>query len=143
MLDRVGTFDERFWGYCEESDLCLRARRAGWRVGVVLDAVAEQEPGGAEPAGGLELSPHPQRGRVRAARGRARGAPSPPSCAPPGTVALSLARVLLRTVRHRPGGPREPWLLAVGTARGAFDFLRGRWGPPPANLPGMGDVSNV
>jgi hypothetical protein len=46
-------------------------------------------------------------------------------------------------VRRRPGGPREPWLLAVGTGRGAIDFLRGRWGPPPPGLPGMGDVSNV
>ncbi len=42
-----------------------------------------------------------------------------------------------------PGGTAEPWALAVGTARGAIDFIRGRWGPPPSNLPGMGDVGNV
>ena len=32
MLDQVGLFDERFFLYFEETDLCLRARRAGWRA---------------------------------------------------------------------------------------------------------------
>lgn len=31
-LDEVGVFDERFFLYFEETDLCLRARRAGWRA---------------------------------------------------------------------------------------------------------------
>ena len=30
-LERIGGFDERFWSYCEEADLCLRARRGGLR----------------------------------------------------------------------------------------------------------------
>jgi N-acetylglucosaminyl-diphospho-decaprenol L-rhamnosyltransferase len=142
VFERVGDFDERFWGYCEESDLCLRARRAGWGVGVVLDAVAEQDPGGGRRPGvwsylltrnGAEYARRAVGPRgVVSALARASG-----------TVLLSLARVPLRVVRRRPGGTREPWLLAVGTARGAIDFLRGRWGPPPASLPGMGDVKNV
>ena len=32
MLDQIGFFDERFFLYYEETDLCLRARRAGWQV---------------------------------------------------------------------------------------------------------------
>jgi GT2 family glycosyltransferase len=32
MLDRIGTFDERFHMYCEDVDLCKRAHEAGWRV---------------------------------------------------------------------------------------------------------------
>lgn len=30
MLDQIGTFDETFFLYFEETDLCLRAARAGW-----------------------------------------------------------------------------------------------------------------
>jgi N-acetylglucosaminyl-diphospho-decaprenol L-rhamnosyltransferase len=141
-LRRVGLFDERFWGYCEESDLCLRMRRAGLRVGVVLDAVAEQEPGGpARPGVWAYLLTRNGAEYARRVAG-ARGALAAEARAAR-TVALSLLRVLARAIRRRPGGPREPWLLAVGTARGALDFLRGRWGPPPSSLPGMGDVRNV
>jgi GT2 family glycosyltransferase len=31
MLDRIGLFDENFFLYCEDTDLGLRARTAGWR----------------------------------------------------------------------------------------------------------------
>ena len=31
-LDEVGVFDEGFFMYSEETDLCLRIRRAGWRI---------------------------------------------------------------------------------------------------------------
>jgi N-acetylglucosaminyl-diphospho-decaprenol L-rhamnosyltransferase len=32
MLDQLGLFDERFYLYYEETDLCLRAKRAGWKI---------------------------------------------------------------------------------------------------------------
>ncbi len=38
-LAEVGLFDERYFSYCEEADLALRARRAGWRVGLVRGAM--------------------------------------------------------------------------------------------------------
>lgn len=142
LLERVGGFDERFWGYCEESELCLRARRAGSGVGVVLDAVAEQEPGGMSRPGawsylqarnGIEYARRAAgiRGIV-AALGQALR-----------TVTVSAVRVGLRAARLRPGGPAEPWQLLAGSSLGVLDFARRRWGPPPRAVPGLGDVSNA
>ena len=37
-LDEVGIFDERYFSYCEEAELALRATRAGWKVGLVRGA---------------------------------------------------------------------------------------------------------
>jgi N-acetylglucosaminyl-diphospho-decaprenol L-rhamnosyltransferase len=142
VLERVGDFDARYWGYCEEADLCLRARRAGFAVGVVVAAQADQAPGAAKRPGawaylttrnGIEYAE-----RAVGARGlvaiTARSAL---------IVAINLARVALRRTGLREGSPAEPWALAVGTARGAVDRFRGRWGPPPADLPGLGDLGNA
>ena len=38
VLDKIGLFDERFFLYFEETDLCLRAQRAGFRVVYVRDS---------------------------------------------------------------------------------------------------------
>jgi len=38
-LGEIGLFDERYFAYGEEADLGLRARRAGWQVGVVRGAM--------------------------------------------------------------------------------------------------------
>lgn len=34
----IGLFDDRYFAYCEEADLGLRAKDAGWEVGIVRDA---------------------------------------------------------------------------------------------------------
>ncbi len=142
VFDRVGDFDAGFWGYCEEADLCLRARRAGFGVGVVLAAQADQAPGSAKRPGawaylttrnGIEYA-------HRAAGARGLAAITARSAL---IVAINLARVVLRRTGLREGSPAEPWALAVGTARGALDRYRGHWGPPPANLPGRGDVGDA
>jgi GT2 family glycosyltransferase len=39
MLDEIGMFDEAFFLYCEDTDLGLRARWAGWRCLYVPEAV--------------------------------------------------------------------------------------------------------
>lgn len=38
MIDEVGGFDERFFLFSEEVDLCYRARRAGWRIAYTPEA---------------------------------------------------------------------------------------------------------
>ncbi len=41
MLEEVGGFDDRFFLYCEDTDLGLRARWAGWKCLYVPEAVVE------------------------------------------------------------------------------------------------------
>ncbi len=41
MLDEVGLFDERFFLYCEDTDLGLRGRWAGWEGEYVAEAVVD------------------------------------------------------------------------------------------------------
>lgn len=45
-FEEVGGFDEAFFLYCEDADLCLRLRRRGWRV-MVTGAVSVPHVGGA------------------------------------------------------------------------------------------------
>ena len=40
VLDRIRGFEERYFMYMEDVDMCLRIRRAGWRLGVDGDALA-------------------------------------------------------------------------------------------------------
>lgn len=39
IVEELGGFDEGFFLYGEEQDLCLRIRKAGWKIGFVTDAV--------------------------------------------------------------------------------------------------------
>jgi GT2 family glycosyltransferase len=41
MLDEIGAFDDAFFLYCEDTDLGMRARWAGWKCLYVHDAVVE------------------------------------------------------------------------------------------------------
>ncbi len=141
VLRRVGGFDDRFWGYCEDADLCLRIRRSGFSVGVVLDAHADQAPGGAKRPGPWAYL------RTRNGLAYAQRAGGPIALIRLGAksgvgVAWELARAAARAVGLRSGSPAVPWAVAVGTARGLLDFARGRWGPPP-KLPGGGDIGNT
>lgn len=39
MIEAIGFFDEEFFAYCEDTDLGLRGRRAGWEALLARDAV--------------------------------------------------------------------------------------------------------
>lgn len=142
VIDAVGGFDERFWGYFEEADFCLRARRAGFKVGVVVDATADQEPGGAKRLGAWAyLSTRNSIAFARrAAAGRGLWTLTTRAVR---IVASNLARTLVRAVGLRAGDPREPLVLAIGVGCGTVAYYRRRWGPPPTWLPGQGDVGNA
>ncbi|MED5393220.1 MAG: glycosyltransferase [Actinomycetota bacterium] len=49
-VEQVGVFDERYFAYCEEADLGLRARAAGWEVGLVRGALVENPESNADAA---------------------------------------------------------------------------------------------
>jgi GT2 family glycosyltransferase len=139
VREQVGGFDEGFYGYCEESDLCLRAKRAGWRIGVVRDALAEQSPGaGKRPGAWAYLVTRNGIEYARRAAG-ARGVATTLSRSLIRVAFLGL-RILARSTGLRPGPPQEAWVELVAVSRGILDFVRRSWGPPPPNLPGLGDM---
>jgi N-acetylglucosaminyl-diphospho-decaprenol L-rhamnosyltransferase len=39
VLEEIGLFDERYFAYCEEADLALRAKAAGWETGLIRGAI--------------------------------------------------------------------------------------------------------
>jgi GT2 family glycosyltransferase len=141
-LDRVGCYDERLWSYVEDADLCLRISRAGFGVAVVVGALADQEPGMSKRFGPWAYLI--TRNRIAYAR-RFGGW----RCALRSALlnlargSRELGRAAVRRLGLRPGEPTEPYAIAIGTLRGIADFCRGRWGPPPAGLPGGGDIRNV
>jgi N-acetylglucosaminyl-diphospho-decaprenol L-rhamnosyltransferase len=141
-LRQVGGFDERFWGYTEEADLCLRIGRAGFGVGVVVAARADQDPGGPKRPGPWAY--------LLTRNGLAYAKRSVGACGVAyigaralGVIAYELIRAVARATRLRSGPAGEPWAVAAGMARGILDFARGRWGPPPTSLPGGGDIANL
>jgi GT2 family glycosyltransferase len=55
-LDDIGLLDERYFLYCEETDWCARATRAGWRC-LYTPAVSVEHDGGGSVATWTDLGP--------------------------------------------------------------------------------------
>jgi hypothetical protein len=144
LVRAAGPFDERFFGYYEESDFCLRATRLGWRVGVALGSNVEQAPGiDRRPGAFAYLSTRNGLEYARQAVGL-RGTLVALYVLLRETARETARWTALRT-RHDADAPELtlPKVRLAGMWLGARDWVAGRWGPPPATLPGMGDYQNV
>jgi N-acetylglucosaminyl-diphospho-decaprenol L-rhamnosyltransferase len=133
----AGLFDERFFMYCDDVEICARVRESGWRVGIVADAEAGQSSGVAGRPGAYAYLT--TRNGLEVARRTG------------GTAALarSLGRIgrtcwELFRVAFGPNSGKEARRLArialPATIEGVAHFAVGRWGPPRQGLPGLGDV---
>lgn len=125
VFERAGLLDEDFFFSFEDLEFCLRARRAGFEVGIVGGAVALHE-GGASLARGMPARFYfASRNHLMAAD---RGAPAGSRFAAcrrwASIVALNVAHAVVA-----PEGRMARRLLA--TTRGAADYFRGRVGPAP------------
>lgn len=136
VFEEVGVFDERYFMYFEEPEFCLRARRAGWKVGVVVDAVAEQSPGArSRPGAYAYLS-------TRNGLDFARRADGTPGFARLMRHKLDWSWTCLKWYLKEPDSDKREEIRTemAGMWTGIAHFARRRWGPPPAWLPGLGDV---
>ncbi len=139
MVRAIGGFDERFFMYWEETDFCLRARRAGWRVVVAEDAVAVTRPGSSRR--------HAVHAYLLTRNGLAFGWSDARGIG----VASQLIEAGRRCFNSLPHPIRAHWRdralwrittdRVIGTALGVLDFLRRRWGKPPERLRRRSDIA--
>ncbi len=121
-LGEVGLFDERYFSYCEEADLALRARRRGWGVGLVRNAGVRNLHLGSSVALVDYLQTRNTIVLVRENSGRYHA-----------TIRglITLLQVASGTIR--PGG-RPLVFDARARLLGLRDAVLGRMGPPPASV---------
>ncbi len=118
FLEDVGLFDERYFAYCEEADLGLRAHAAGWEVGLVRGArVHNPDMSNAKPAIDYLMVRNTLL-LVREHSGRYKV-----------FIRFVIACAQLFTERKT-----SPYHDARARLHALRDFLRRRWGPPPEVL---------
>jgi len=121
-LEQIGVFDERFFAYCEEADLAIRATAAGWEIGLVRGVrVTNSAMKGGNPAVDylrLRNTLH----LVREHSGRYHA-----------FIRLCIAGLQLVRAEVQPSS-RPLFFSARGRLWAMADFLRGRFGPPPPRL---------
>ncbi|MHB1131366.1 MAG: glycosyltransferase family 2 protein [Chloroflexota bacterium] len=130
VVESVGSLDGRFFAYFEDTEWCARARKAGFGVVHVPRAQVWHKIAAPERAGSPYYAYLMARNRLLFLR-----------CSGAGPRArLHAAIELLRTagswtVRSENRGKRS---LVPALLRGVGDYARGRFGPPPAGLLGVG-----
>ena len=121
-LEDVGLFDERYFAYCEEAELALRARERGWEVGVVRGAEVRNPDVGsnADVVDYLQLRNTLLMVREHSGLYHA-------------TIRLIIALWQLGAGLLLPTH-RSPYWAPRARVMAIADFLRGRYGPPPPEL---------
>jgi N-acetylglucosaminyl-diphospho-decaprenol L-rhamnosyltransferase len=121
-LVEIGLFDERYFAYCEEADLGLRAAEAGWEVGLVRGVrVTNPTMRSGSPAvdylmhRNTLLLVHEHSGAYHA------------------FIRFGIAGMQLARGVVQPSS-RTFIFSAKGRALGMVDFVRGRYGPPPPSM---------
>ncbi|MEO7428333.1 MAG: glycosyltransferase [Acidimicrobiales bacterium] len=122
VLEEVGLFDERYFAYCEEADLALRAADAGWETGLIRGAIVVNPDLGTRIAVIDYLQLRNTLLLVREHSGRYHAAIR---------YLLALGQLgagLVATSR------RGPYWDPRARVQALVDFPRGRFGPPPASI---------
>ena len=109
-LELAGGFDERYFLYCEETDLCLRLRDAGLGVGYEPGATVVHDGGGSAPRSSL-LWVH-ARSRLRYARTHRSWI----------AARVEAVAILLEALTHALANVRRP-AVARGHAKAARELL--------------------
>ncbi|MGH7336277.1 MAG: glycosyltransferase family 2 protein, partial [Myxococcota bacterium] len=123
LFERVGLFDEEFFFSFEDLELCLRARKAGFEIGLVGDARVLHEGSASIPDGSPIRFYFAARNHLLAAE---RGAPLGSAPARVARFVSIVAFNVAHAVRSR-GGNLFARLGAVGA--GVNDYRAGRLGP--------------
>jgi GT2 family glycosyltransferase len=121
-LEEVGLFDERYFAYCEEADLGLRAAAAGWEVGVVWGAIVHNPSVSVRSDVAEYLMLRNSLLLVREHFGRYHA-----------FIRICFAVVNTARLGLRPAA-RGPFFSWPARRRALRDFLSRRLGPPPPEL---------
>ena len=127
---QVGLFDESFFLYAEETDLCRRLTRAGWKIGFVPEAEVVHLGGasGSDGGGGQSAAVFCEfeRGQERFVR-KHQGAAGLLAYRAARVASSSLRAVAYTAMSCRPGSPasRRRWSGPAATWRRVFAFSVG------------------
>jgi GT2 family glycosyltransferase len=129
-LKEVRGFDDRFFMYFEDVDICARATRRGWGIAVATDLRAISVPGNSD-----RRSAHAY---LKARNGLAYARTFGPAGLLTGLAecAVGLWYVTPKRVRHLHDRELRQRTAKYwrGTLLGVLDYFRGRWGPPPPRM---------
>ena len=119
LIDEIGGFDERFFLYCEDEDLCWRARQANWRVVYHPGVIVEHHKGSSTGQRPLRTVWHFHRSLVLYHRKNiAPRYPAPVNAAVYAGIAAGLSAGIVRVLATRAGRSRRAELQPMTTADG-------------------------